>query len=319
MFKLLLSVLLFCFITNVQATVRIITFHYNLPYLLEMQCKALNKFITDDFHLIVLNDASDLVTKQDIESICYKYKALCVRFKPEWHDFNHPLNSYHKHLTKAYPHLIDDAKSPSWRHSRMIRYALETFAYNHDDVIVILDGDAFPIRSMSPRKWLEDHDIVGSLRAGNTCDYIMPVFVAFDPRKLAVPSEFSLSWDYVNGRMEDTGAYSHRYIQSHPEVKILTVPFLRGDVLASWTDKDYKKYSPDSRSIDLINKLRGYYYEVHMDWHIFHFKGSSHRNIRSERKRLVNEYLTECLEADVTPPRKLFIYPDIKAPWPGDD
>jgi len=30
------------------AVVPILTFHYNLPYLLEMQCKALNKFMIDD-------------------------------------------------------------------------------------------------------------------------------------------------------------------------------------------------------------------------------------------------------------------------------
>lgn len=317
--KLICTVILFFAGSKVNATVRIITFHYNLPYLLELQHKTLKKFIVDDYELIVLNDARDPAIELEIESICDKYGFMCVRFKPEWHDWNYHLNSNIRESLEKNPHVITDLKSPSLRHTRIIRYALEEFGYTHDDIVVILDGDAFPIRTMSLEQILKDRDIIGTLRGGQYCDYLMPVFVAFDPRKLANPSDFQMHWDIVHGIEQDTGAYSYYYMLEHPEVKLTKIPFLRGDELSKLSKDDFKKRDLGKREISLVNKLRGYYYEVHMDWHIFHFKGSSHRSIRPERNEKVLSYLNEILNKANPPLREIREYPDLKAPFPGDD
>ena len=331
--------LCFCSV-NGFAVVRILTFHCNLPQLLEMQCRALNKFVVEDFELIVFNDASDPEIKLEIEAVSAKYGATCVRFEPQWHDYCSDLNSYIRNAIEK-SHVDTDLESPSLRHSRIIRYALENYGYSHDDIVVVLDGDAFPIRTVSLNLMLQNLDIIGSLRGGHhrrvtldpmlqnwdvivrggyQCEYFMPVFVAFDPRKLEAPSEFQLHWDVVHGQVQDTGAASYYYMEEHPEVKIGKIPLIQGDCLTKWSLGDFRANNLGSREIELVEKLRGFYYEIHMDWHVFHYKGSSHARLRPERHHRICEFLDKILSEDCPPLREIQIGLNAQeAPFPGDD
>ena len=67
------------------AKVRILTFHYNRPDFLEYQMRAFQKYLLDDYEVIVFNDAKDAGNECAIRSFCEEHGILCVRFEPEWH------------------------------------------------------------------------------------------------------------------------------------------------------------------------------------------------------------------------------------------
>ena len=52
-------------------------------------------------------------------------------------------------------------ENPSVRHFHVIDYALEHYGYDHDDIIVIMDGDNFLIKPLSIRELLGRNDIIG--------------------------------------------------------------------------------------------------------------------------------------------------------------
>lgn len=68
----------------------------------------------------------------------------------------------------------------------MIQYALDHYGYDHDDIIVILDGDAFPIRPLNLYHLLADNPIVGIKRLiqEDNMDHLWAPFIAFNPKAL---------------------------------------------------------------------------------------------------------------------------------------
>src|SRR5712671_5707704 len=120
------------FIVQTFASVRILTFHYNQAEFIEIQYRALQKFLRDDFELIVFNDANTLENEKAIEHICCELGIKCVRFEQQWHHSD-PLNSYLKSRLgesttvgiwgwNAMTSIEEIASNPSVRHSHIIQY-----------------------------------------------------------------------------------------------------------------------------------------------------------------------------------------------------
>jgi glycosyltransferase involved in cell wall biosynthesis len=244
---------------NVQvfAKIRILTFHYNQADFIEMQHKTLNKFLRDDFELIVFNDAKTEENKDWIESVCKQYQIKCVRYEPEWHVTN-PLNSYLKMRLQepstkgawgwnGETTIEEIRNNPSVRHSHVIQYALDHYGYDHDDIVVILDGDNFLIQPLSIRELLGSNDIVGfnqwpdnlaeqrlrgELSVPKNMEMFWVVFIAFNPRKLPNIRELQLNVDVISGHphlpqdgISDTGAALFKYLWKHPELKLQAYPW----------------------------------------------------------------------------------------------
>ena len=70
---------------RVSAKVRFLTFHYNHPEFIEIQYQTFQKFMMDDYELIVFNDAKDPKFEIAIRETCEKYGIPCIRFQQEWH------------------------------------------------------------------------------------------------------------------------------------------------------------------------------------------------------------------------------------------
>src|ERR1700694_1333846 len=87
-FKTSILLLLAFFIVNIDGKIRLMTFHYNRPDFLELQCKCLNKFLKekDDYELVVINDAVDPELREQIEQTCKEFGAQCVNYPQELHD-----------------------------------------------------------------------------------------------------------------------------------------------------------------------------------------------------------------------------------------
>lgn len=277
---------LLCLSLDVSAKVRILTFHFNKPDFIELQYKSFKKFLTSDFELIVFNDAALPTKEREIQEMCDKYSIQCVRFQPEWH-LSDPLNHYLKSRLdnpSIYSHvgglnsLADIAKQPSVRHCHAIQYALDHYGYNHDDLVIIIDGDAFPMRPLNLKKMLHKHDIAGiqKLISYENVDYLWVVFVAFDPRKIPNPTSLKFHMDVIGDKMYDTGAHSYHYLANNPTVRVNKVLGEASSGFYHWTTEELVANRFKRSEVELIQSLpRAECVEFHMDRRILHFGASS--------------------------------------------
>jgi hypothetical protein len=181
--------------TEAIAKIRIITFHYNKPDFIELQHKCFKKFMSDDYEILVFNDAATMENELSIKTTCERLGIQCIRFQPEWH-LTDPLNQkvknwmdnpdIYSHINfNRYPEVLLSTiqSQPSIRHCHVIQYALDNYGYNHNDIIVILDGDAFPIRKLDLRRMLKRTQIAGIERLISEEDvsYLWVPFIAFNP------------------------------------------------------------------------------------------------------------------------------------------
>ena len=297
----LCSVILFLtlFFTNqIEAKVRLLTFHYNLPELLEIQIKTLNNFVQDDFELIVFNDAEDLKIAQKIKETCDKYNILCIRYEQEWH-LTDPLNDKFQAWTKdpnIYSHISNfRLNHGSLRHSHVLQYALDHFGYDHDDIVGVIDGDCFPIRPLSLRTLLGDYHIAGIRKYvfEDKFDYLWVVFTIFNPNTIPHKEDLNFNIDLINNKVHDTGSHTYHFLKDHPEVKCLKFPGEQSFGFYSWNARELKKYGFNSAEISLIkdlDSLKNFPWpitvEFHVNNHFMHLGNSSSLYIPGQQEKL---------------------------------
>ena len=54
------------------------------------------------------------------------------------------------------------SQRPSVQHNHVIQFALDHYGYNHDDIVVIINGDMFAIRKFSIKEMINGYDVIGS-------------------------------------------------------------------------------------------------------------------------------------------------------------
>ena len=249
--KFISLVLLFFYIEPIFAKVRIITFHYNEPAFIEFQFKLFQKFLLEDFEMVVFNDAKTEENEVAIKKTCEKFDIKHVRYNQEWH-LSEPLNEEISSLVKD-PNasliwnwnenttIEEIGAHGSIRHCHVIQYALNHSAYNHDDAVVLLDGDNLLIHPLSIHALLERADIVYSSRIEDIEGVARkqsritlpqrnglpsPIFMAFYPSKLPDIRSFKLDVGLLKNHplkrdhsLHDTGAKLYDYLQKHPSIK----------------------------------------------------------------------------------------------------
>ncbi len=287
MIKIFVFVLLLVTNTHLFAKVRILTFHCNQAQFIEMQYKTLSKFLMDDFELIVFNDAKTEEHEKKIEDVCQKYQIRCVRFKPQWH-LTDPLNAYLKKRLEepstighwgwnAATSFEEFANHPSVRHCHVIQYALDHYGYDHDDIVVIMDGDNFLIEPLSIRGLLDTNDIIGfnqradefakqrmygQLAVPKGMEMPWIVFIAFDPRKLPDIREMHFHVDVVSGHphlpnntISDTGAAIYKYLWKHPYLQLQMYPWQLSYTYRCFSHQELKQLQLTDRIIQFINDI----------------------------------------------------------------
>jgi glycosyltransferase involved in cell wall biosynthesis len=317
------------------ATVRILTFHYNQPSFVEIQSRALRKFLKDEFELIVFNDAKTEENELGIENACKGQGIRCVRFEPEWH-LTDPLNRYIQarlQESSTIPiwgwngstSIEEIAKNPSVRHSHVIQYALDHYGYDHDDIVVIMDGDNFLLKPLSIRELLGSNDLVGFNQAKDALgtsrrqsqisvpqgeEMLWVVFIAFCPRKLPLPRELHFHVDLISGwphlpenTIGDTGAAAYQYLKKYPHLKIAAYQWLD-----SWALRTYFSLR-ELKEMGLSNGLIRFIYQIFpgnvqffLLEHFMHFAAVSVEDADHERKvRYLTQFMDELLQAKAIP------------------
>lgn len=310
------------------AKVRILTFHCNNPDFVELQYKGLSKFLLDDFELIVFNDAKTEEMADEIEEACQNNQIQCIRFRPEWH-LTDPLNTYLKQRLEdpstigwwgwnSSTSIEELANHPSIRHSHVIQYALDHFGYDHDDIIVIMDGDNFLLKPFSIRELLSNKDIVGFHQRGDELakqrlqgvmtapkggEMLWVVFIAFDPRKLPDVRDVRFHVDVISGHTQlspntvsDTGAAVYKYLKNHPDLQIEAYLWQDSHGFRSMPLYEQKRLSINSDLMKLHHAIVPENVQLFMGEHFMHFSaGSFESNSLIRQKKLF--YFRQFLEA----------------------
>ena len=291
--------------TQLEAKIRLLTFHYNLPELIEIQVKTLNKFIEDDFELIVFNDAKDPNVEQKIHETCDKYNILCIRYEPEWHLID-PLNdkfnawtsdpNIYSHIgrfipdwPKSHPHL-----HVSVRHCHVLQYALDHFGYHHDDIVGVIDGDCFPIRPVNLRNLINDNHIAGIRKyvVEDNLDYLWVVFTIFNPNTIPHKEDLNFQIDLINNKVHDTGSHTYHFLNDHPDVRCLKFPGEQSAGFYHWNVRELKKYGFNPAEISLIrdlDSLKNFSWPITVEFHVnnrFVHLGNSASNLPGYEEKM---------------------------------
>lgn len=294
---------------QIDARVNILTFAYNLPELIPIQYKTCKRFIKEDHELIVFNDARDPKHEKDIQEVCDKYGIRCIRFQPEWHDTD-PFNVQIKEWAnnpELYSHIGPlYVQHPSLRHCHVIEYALKNYGYNHDDLVVLLDGDCFPIRPTSLKKLIGNNDIVGIRKEQGGYEYLWVVFSLFDPRKIPYKNDLRFTIDVINNEIHDTGAHTYHYLKDHPDV--LYQKFLGGSSVGfyHWTDDEMIAWGFNANEISLMRELdalKGFSWPITVEFQVenrFCHLGNSSFGLQGQQEKLecIHRFAKNILKSD---------------------
>ena len=305
---------LVCFLSifsvlNLSAKVRVITFHFNKPEFIQLQHRTLQKFLLNDYEMIVFNDAATEGNERKIREECERFGIQCIRFEPEWH-WTNPLNTqvlewlekpvkcpHFPNVANSDVTLKDVAAQYSVRHCHQIQYALDHFGYDHNDVVVIMDGDAFLCREIDLREKLSHVDILGLGKNANNIHYLWVPFIAFNPTKLPDVTQLRFNLAVIGGFMHDTGAESYYYLKNHPKVKCRKVVPEYSKKYAKLSKNDLMLMGFREAEIKLIKSLpKTENIEFGVSRSVLHFGASSLELDGYEKKtRCMNEFLETIL------------------------
>lgn len=300
---------LFCvFISDeVGAKVRILTFQYNRPDFLEFQYETLKKFMLDDYELIALDDSSNPHKENAIREFCKEHDIQYVRFEQAWHESD-PLNGWiqrwaNKQSNTFFRFPLGEDEHPEWnaicnqpsiRHCHVIQYALDHFGHPHDDIVVIMDMDLFPIQPISIRELLLDHAIVAVDSEFQIWHYPWVPFIAFHPKRLPDLLDFNLHVDFIDGLLCDTGSHSYHYLNDHPAVAYRLYPRCHASDFYpydAFTFLTFGFYNPKLAQVPWSNYLE---LEFYADYHFVHFLGGSSENHPSNKNQAIRD-LIRCI------------------------
>lgn len=296
-----------------NAKVRILTFHCNRPCFLEMQCKLFSQFLLDDYELLVFNDARTLDDEVSICEMCDRYGVQCIRFDQERHLID-PLNQYLENQLarpEVLSHVLfhpslkaqDIAENASVRHCHVIQYALDNYGYNHDDVVAICDGDAFPIRPMSIRSLLRGYDLIGARRHiwTENFDFLWVVFTAFQPRVLPNVQELKFHLDVINNSLCDSGSHTYYYHARYPDLRVFKSDPIPSSKMRNFDNRELQNKGFSLNEIQLIKDLpETSCIEFFFDRCFFHFGASSFVTLTHQEKlHCVSQFVDRVLEEPV--------------------
>lgn len=286
--KILLSLFSFIllFSQNLSATIRILTFHCNHAEFLEYQCKSLEKFLLDEYELIVFNDGFNKKEQDAIKKMCNQYGVHHVLYEPSWHSLN-PINEqvrtilstphgndfFRFPIKEGYPDIQKIYENVSIRHCHLIQYALDHYGYDHDDIVVIMDGDVFAIQPISIRALLSEVPIIGIDSEFRDKHYLWVSLIAFDPKRLPNLQDLKFHVDLIDGIVCDTGSHSYHYLKNNPEVNYRLYPRRHDSDFFPYDPVTFSKFGLEALAHSSV--IWPTPMEFYVDHHFIHFCGGS--------------------------------------------
>ena len=240
--------------------VKVILSTSNRPDFLPIQIKLIEKFLRNDYNIIVVHDSRNNEYVNEFENIC---DSLGVKF---------------------YHHESSPGKNPSQYHGEVIQWTYDNIVNKEcvDDLTLILDHDMFLIGELDLIDFFGENDIAGRHQNRGNVEYIWPGLVMFKYNSIK-----DIVFDFYPGsyfgETLDTGGGTC-YILKTEGIKY------------KQTNCEY----PDSyNEVNLLdeNVNLGFGFELHLDKKFLHFRNACgwHNNMQKDpndsNKKKVLEYI----------------------------
>lgn len=288
-----------------QATVLIITHAFNRPDFIVMQDKLFKKFLKEPYRYVVFNDANNAQNCATIEKTCQDLGIECRRIPQEIHDM--------PYLPRMYAHEMN----PAIRHAESVQYSLNTFGFDHNGMVLIIDSDMFLVRAFSIEDYMKNYDIAAIMRGtGKDIIYLWPGLCMLALNRMPNVRELNFNRGFVNGEPADVGGWSYYYLQKYPSLRVHTIrerwsyelgcnhDHVPKNHILSFDAQEQRElltsYGFNEHEIQFLSQ-RPDTFEFSCDNHFFHYRaGSNYDNHPPEHIRkktmLIQDYFNTILQ-----------------------
>lgn len=218
--------------------VKIFTFAFNRPDILQYQIDSFKKHIEDDLEFHVVYDTRDDEYLEEFSEICKSN------------------NVYFHH------HISEPGNTPSFYNSDAIQWTYNNLIKpdENDFITMIIDHDIFLIENLNVSQFMEGYDLSGLPQTRGNVEYIWAGLILF--RKSSLENiDFNFYPQTVDGQLLDSCGGTYELLRNEK------IKFKSTDVV----------YPDDYQGINLrdpSNSNGGYEMELHMDQKFLHFRNA---------------------------------------------
>lgn len=218
--------------------VKIFTFAFNRPDILQYQIDSFKKHIEDDLEFHVVYDTRDDEYLEEFSEICKSN------------------NVYFHH------HISEPGNTPSFYNSDAIQWTYNNLIKPDENnfITMIIDHDIFLIENLNVSQFMEGYDLSGLPQTRGNVEYIWAGLILF--RKSSLENiDFNFYPQTVDGQLLDSCGGTYELLRNEK------IKFKSTDVV----------YPDDYQGINLrdpSNSNGGYEMELHMDQKFLHFRNA---------------------------------------------
>ncbi|MFA5306189.1 MAG: hypothetical protein WC365_01950 [Candidatus Babeliales bacterium] len=199
-------------------------------------------------------------------------------------------------------------KNGSVRHCQLVRFALENFGRDTNDIVGIMEGDIFLIRDFSIREYMQDHDLIGTVqhdRKNKGLEYIWIGLSFFNLKKLPNPMALNFDLTYANGTLLDSGGNTYWYLKDNPKVRVKKYSRIPLSALPRESSERLHELGFSQKKISFLIKTLScpecnheepfLAVEFHIDHHFLHFASGRYSQPSDDKSILFKDFLDDIL------------------------
>jgi len=313
--------------------IKIFGIHFNRPDFVTLQSKTLKFFMKDDYEYIVVNNAIDEKTKKEISRAAEFSSSRCIEIQEN-------INSQ---AASAYP---------GYHHSIAMNHVVSQEFKDHDDICVILDGDAFLIKNYSFSESMKNCQFFGAFLQQKGRYWLNPVVLGMKPKEIPDLNAVNLIGSHVynenpedkskdisyypkkinnmyvfdcpvcSGAVKnvedyhirlDTGGDLYMYLKSHPSVKVK-----RATTTSQITEEAINNF-PELKKHGYTSE---YHFEIY-DGSFLHYCRSSNwdrknYDFHQRKTKVLNDFLDAIISGETTLTSNYVLKDNEWSSWPEE-
>lgn len=268
----------------------IITHSYNRPDFIEIQHRTFKKFLQDDYEFVVFNDArnTDPKTRDAIKNTCKNLELRCIRIPQDLH-----TDPY----LERWPGEPLDCVNV--RCANVVQFSLDILGFKHNDIVMIIDSDAFLIKPFHIRNYMKQYDFASIPQCKDGYRYFWNALVIMNMKTLPHKETLNFNCGQIDGVSIDVGAHLYYYFKNNKNVRIGTINGPNSSGINGLQDRSkeellQKGYTEESISLmhdDKINNVNFF-----LNGTFLHYRAASNWNHQSNtyidhKTKLLNKFI----------------------------
>ena len=208
--------LFICLATCCYGKVTIYSHYYNRPDFIQIQKETFEKFMQNEFELIIFEDSHKAAISKEIKEECKRLGLQYIRV-PNW-VFERPYLPLPRRCQKS---------NASVQCSNANQYIYDTYIKPSSGIFMMIDNDAFMIQETDIEEIMQDHSLAGIPQKRSnkniTINYFCTALMLFNMDTLPAKDQINFNLGFVDGVFTDCGGKMHHYFQKNPDVKFFPV------------------------------------------------------------------------------------------------